>query len=428
MILACRLSLVSRSVSHIPCTPPPLSLAPFLLSTLINPRLHFSPPLVPRPSSPTSLPPQSCKAFGIALKLTFEGPDNQMLSLHTWTFATILVVSACVQIMFLNKALATFSSNRVAGIYFFMSTTFVMLGSGLLFHEWQAIDGKSVVCILSGFLTLSTGVYILKLTDGVDTAFSNAAAFEEFEYITTAALESAAMEVLDQPHRDSTLGGWCRSLGGGSHHRVGLGAGGFGSGIGGDVLSGAAGPIGSAVGVISANVEAARDVRRGGHHAQEHHGQQQQQQQKQRQQQQQQQQQHNQQHNQQQQPPPPPLPPPKHGARESSFHTENVQASPSMPPLPHPPSGRRGGEAEDEGGRGDEHGGDRGSTRIDVGSEGGVVETEAGRSTPSPSGIGEEDSEQDSSFGCSTIEAGLPWSAIGAGTRAAIGAGAVGTT
>lgn len=61
----------------------------------------------------------ACKAFGIAVKLTFEG-QNQFV--HASTYAFMLVIGACIatQMNYFNKALDMFSTSLVTPIYYGM--------------------------------------------------------------------------------------------------------------------------------------------------------------------------------------------------------------------------------------------------------------------------------------------------------------------
>jgi magnesium transporter len=51
----------------------------------------------------------SVKAFGIAVKLTFEG-NNQFTHASTYVFLVVLVVTTLTQTHYLNKAMSCFSA------------------------------------------------------------------------------------------------------------------------------------------------------------------------------------------------------------------------------------------------------------------------------------------------------------------------------
>ena len=83
-----------------------------------------------------SLSVVSCKALGVALKLTFEG-DNQLVFPPTYLF--LAVVAACVvtQMNYLNKALDLFNTAIVTPIYYVCFTTFTIAASMIMFREEQ---------------------------------------------------------------------------------------------------------------------------------------------------------------------------------------------------------------------------------------------------------------------------------------------------
>ena len=118
-----------------------------------------------------SMSVQSAKALGIAMKLSFEG-DNQFVYGPTWVFLLVVACSAVTQINYLNKSLNTFNTAYVSPIYYVMFTTLVIMASGIMYHEWQGLDSRSIVSILSGFLVTVAGVFLLKITEGLDPSAS----------------------------------------------------------------------------------------------------------------------------------------------------------------------------------------------------------------------------------------------------------------
>ncbi|KAJ2394778.1 hypothetical protein GGI23_004559 [Coemansia sp. RSA 2559] len=79
----------------------------------------------------------ACKAFGIALKLTFAG-NNQFVHLSTYVFASIIVVCIIVQMIYFNKALEQFETNIVTPIYYVFFTSATIIASVTLFHSFTA--------------------------------------------------------------------------------------------------------------------------------------------------------------------------------------------------------------------------------------------------------------------------------------------------
>lgn len=107
-----------------------------------------------------SLSVMACKAFGIALKLTFAG-NNQFTRLSSYVFLITVAVSVVVQMNYFNKALDTFSTNRVTPIYYVFFTTATIFASAVLFQSFYNIDAKDIVSVFAGFMTIFVGVFLL---------------------------------------------------------------------------------------------------------------------------------------------------------------------------------------------------------------------------------------------------------------------------
>lgn len=107
----------------------------------------------------------SCKALGIAVKLTIAG-DNQLF--QTDTFYCIVIVVACVvtQMNYLNKALDLFNTAIVSPIYYVMFTSLTVSANVLLFQEKQR--PADVISQLCGFVTIIVGTFILHATRSLD--------------------------------------------------------------------------------------------------------------------------------------------------------------------------------------------------------------------------------------------------------------------
>ena len=114
-----------------------------------------------------SLSVVSCKALGIALKLTFQG-NNQLGDPDTWLCA--LVVAACVvtQMNYLNRALDTFNAAVVTPVYYVGFTTCTLASSSIVFEDYARLSAVSVASQLCGFLVILCGVFVLQVTKDVD--------------------------------------------------------------------------------------------------------------------------------------------------------------------------------------------------------------------------------------------------------------------
>eukprot|EP00243_Klebsormidium_subtile_P002721 TRINITY_DN15517_c0_g1_i1.p1 TRINITY_DN15517_c0_g1~~TRINITY_DN15517_c0_g1_i1.p1 ORF type:complete len:373 (-),score=105.88 TRINITY_DN15517_c0_g1_i1:144-1262(-) len=110
-----------------------------------------------------SLSVMSCKALGIALKLTFSG-DNQLFYPETSVFAIIVVTCVLTQMNYLNKALDTFNTAIVSPIYYVMFTTLTILASVIMFKDWSRQNAAQIVTELCGFVTILAGTFLLHST------------------------------------------------------------------------------------------------------------------------------------------------------------------------------------------------------------------------------------------------------------------------
>ncbi|KAI9791374.1 MAG: hypothetical protein M1816_003941 [Peltula sp. TS41687] len=133
----------------------------------VAPRLGKKNPLVYISicSAVGSLTVMSVKAFGIALKITFNGEgDNQFT--HPSTYVFIIVVVACIltQMNYFNKALSQFSTTLVNPLYYVMFTTSTLVASFILFKGFNTTDAVNTISLLCGFLIIFTGVYLLNLS------------------------------------------------------------------------------------------------------------------------------------------------------------------------------------------------------------------------------------------------------------------------
>jgi magnesium transporter len=112
-----------------------------------------------------SLSVTSCKALGIALKLTFEG-SNQLVHPQTYAFLSVVVASVLTQMNYLNKALDLFNTAIVTPIYYVMFTTLTLAASGVMFGGRQ--DAAQVATQVSGFATIVCGTFLLHATRDLD--------------------------------------------------------------------------------------------------------------------------------------------------------------------------------------------------------------------------------------------------------------------
>eukprot|EP00271_Cylindrocystis_brebissonii_P022077 TRINITY_DN8289_c0_g1_i1.p1 TRINITY_DN8289_c0_g1~~TRINITY_DN8289_c0_g1_i1.p1 ORF type:complete len:305 (+),score=39.21 TRINITY_DN8289_c0_g1_i1:244-1158(+) len=110
-----------------------------------------------------SLGVMSCKALGLAIKLTVAG-QNQLVYPETAFFAMVLTVCVLIQITYLNKALDTFNTAVVSPIYYVMFTSLTILASVIMFEDWARQTGEQIVSELCGFITILAGTFLLHAT------------------------------------------------------------------------------------------------------------------------------------------------------------------------------------------------------------------------------------------------------------------------
>ncbi|KAJ1730951.1 hypothetical protein LPJ72_004198 [Coemansia sp. Benny D160-2] len=105
----------------------------------------------------------ACKAFGIALKLTFAG-NNQFVHFSTYAFAAVVVLCIIVQMNYFNKALEQFDTNLVTPIYYVFFTSATILASVALFQGFSDSSNKELASLFCGFITIFIGVFLLNIT------------------------------------------------------------------------------------------------------------------------------------------------------------------------------------------------------------------------------------------------------------------------
>lgn len=110
-----------------------------------------------------SLSVMSCKALGIAIKLTLQG-DNQLFHPATSVFAGVVTCCVLTQISYLNRALDTFNTAVVSPIYYVMFTSLTILASVIMFNDWDRQTTVQIVSTFCGFTTILAGTWLLHAT------------------------------------------------------------------------------------------------------------------------------------------------------------------------------------------------------------------------------------------------------------------------
>ncbi|TVY17270.1 putative magnesium transporter [Lachnellula arida] len=107
----------------------------------------------------------SVKAFGIAVKLTLAG-KNQFTHPSTYVFIILTTVCILTQMNYFNKALSQFPTSIVNPLYYVCFTTATLCASFILYGGFNTSDAVNTLSLLSGFLVIFTGVYLLNLSRG----------------------------------------------------------------------------------------------------------------------------------------------------------------------------------------------------------------------------------------------------------------------
>lgn len=107
----------------------------------------------------------SSKGLGIVAKDIFmEGPPSSTALALFLALLAVLFISILTQFLFINKALARFSSNTFEAIYYVTFTSSVILASALLFKEWTALNVTDCLAMICGLATICVGVILLRVS------------------------------------------------------------------------------------------------------------------------------------------------------------------------------------------------------------------------------------------------------------------------
>lgn len=110
-----------------------------------------------------SISVMAIKAFGIALKLTFNG-NNQFTSLSTYFFIVVVVFCILTQMNYLNKALDQFDTSIVNPLYYVSFTTLTLVASFILFRGFNTTSSVNIISLICGFITIFLGVHLLNIS------------------------------------------------------------------------------------------------------------------------------------------------------------------------------------------------------------------------------------------------------------------------
>lgn len=83
----------------------------------------------------------------------------------TYLFISILIASAVLQIKHVNRALQRFDSTRVIPTQFVLFTLSVILGSAILYRDFERTSGQAAAKFVGGCVLTFAGVYLLTSGD-----------------------------------------------------------------------------------------------------------------------------------------------------------------------------------------------------------------------------------------------------------------------
>lgn len=117
-----------------------------------------------------SISVMAIKAFGIALKLSFQG-NNQFSHASTYVFIVVVAVCILTQMNYFNKALDQFDTSIVNPLYYVTFTTCTLCASFILFGGFNTTSPVNNISLICGFIVVFTGVYLLNVSRSEDVRF-----------------------------------------------------------------------------------------------------------------------------------------------------------------------------------------------------------------------------------------------------------------
>jgi hypothetical protein len=124
-----------------------------------------------------SLSVMSCKALGIAVRLSLRG-YNQFIYSETHLCLFVVIVCVLTQMNYLNKALDMFNTAIVSPIYYVMFTTLTIVASATMMDSFnEQTSGAPIACAVAsemcGFIVILCGTALLHLTKDFDVSINS---------------------------------------------------------------------------------------------------------------------------------------------------------------------------------------------------------------------------------------------------------------
>ncbi|XP_050916146.1 probable magnesium transporter NIPA6 [Lathyrus oleraceus] len=103
------------------------------------------------------------KAIGIAIKLTFDG-SNQNVYFQTWIFTMVGISCIITSLNHLNMALDTLNTTVVSPIYYALFALFTILAGAIMFKDYLGQSMSSIASELCGFIIVLSGTTVSHYT------------------------------------------------------------------------------------------------------------------------------------------------------------------------------------------------------------------------------------------------------------------------
>src|ERR1700712_5459221 len=79
----------------------------------------------------------------------------------TYALLAVLIATAILQVKYVNKALQRFDSTQVIPVQFVMFTLSVIIGSGILYRDFEKATAENVEKFVGGCLLTFFGVFLI---------------------------------------------------------------------------------------------------------------------------------------------------------------------------------------------------------------------------------------------------------------------------
>lgn len=114
-----------------------------------------------------------CKAVALGIKETISSGNNNLTHFMFWLLLFTSIVCIIIQMNYLNKSLDVFNTSVVTPVYYVMFTVLVVIASGLLFREWEHMNGNDILGCICGFIIVIVAVFMLNAFKDLKLSFKD---------------------------------------------------------------------------------------------------------------------------------------------------------------------------------------------------------------------------------------------------------------